>query len=42
MILKCIMFFEEDDTYFKGEKSLEETVDVIQSRVSIYENEKIR
>lgn len=36
------VFFEEVDAYFKGEKSLEETVDVIQSRVSIYVNEKIR
>lgn len=36
------VFLEEVDAYFKGEKSLEETVDVIQSRVSIYVNEKIR
>lgn len=36
------IFLEEVDAYFIGEKSLEETVDVIQSRVSVYVNEKIR
>lgn len=35
------IFFEEADYYFNGAKSLEETVDVIQSKIYIYVNEKI-
>ncbi len=33
------MILEEADAYFSGQKSLEETVEVIQSRASIYVNE---
>lgn len=36
------IFLEEADYYFNGDKSLEETVDVIQSRVSVYVSEKIQ
>lgn len=35
------VFLEEAEYYFNGEKSLEETVDVIQSKISIYVSEKI-
>lgn len=35
------VFLEEADYYFNGDKSLEETVDVIQSKIYLYVNEKI-
>lgn len=35
------IFLEEADYYFNGAKTLEETVDVIQSKIYIYVNEKI-
>lgn len=35
------IFLEEADYYFNGDKSLEDTVDVIQSKLLIYVNEKI-
>lgn len=36
------IFFEEAEYYFNGARSLDETVDVIQSRVSMYVNERIK
>lgn len=36
------IFFEEAEYYFNGTKSLDETVDVIQARVSMYVNERIK
>lgn len=35
------IFFEEAEYYFDGAKGLEETMDVIQSKVSLYVNERI-
>lgn len=35
------IFLEEADYYFNGAKSLDETVDVIQSKIYLYVNEKI-
>lgn len=34
------ILFEEADAYFKGQKSLDEVVDIIQNRVQIYMSEK--
>ena len=34
------IFLEEADYYFNGAKGLEETADVIQSKIYIYVNEK--
>lgn len=36
------IFFEEAEYYFNGTKSLDETMDVIQARVSMYVNERIK
>lgn len=36
------IFWEEVEYYFRGSKELEETADVIQSRISMYVNEKIK
>lgn len=36
------IFLEEAEYYFNGAKSLEETADIIQARVSVYVNERIK